>query len=852
MAEFIRCKHGISGRGGDFSGTGTKRHYPPNLEVEPIHREIHLDLNIPDATCRGKVVTTVQGKHGSAQKLSLNAVDFEAVEVTDTGGQGLTWRYDGRLIDITWDAPFTQGETRQVEVRYILNQPSTGLFFSSPDDTYPNRQCFAATDNESERARHWLPCIDLPNVRTTLDYHITADASLTILANGSLVDETATTDGRKTAHWTLKERCPSYLCCVAVGEFTRADDRAVEGVSISYFGASEFSEADLVRSFGRTPDIMEWMTRKLDHPFPYPKYYQFAVHGIGGAMENISLTSWDDKFVMDDALASEWTLLVDQINVHEMAHSYFGDLIVCRDFAHAWLKESWATYIETCYFQDCVSKDQGDLDYYTNANAYFSEADGEYKRPVVTREFATSWQMYDQHLYPGGACRLHTLRHELGNDVFWKAVQAYVKRFAHQVVETDDFRRVMEDVSGRSLGAFFDQWFFSKGYPDLKVSFSYDKETQLGTFDVEQKQVDEKANIEAFTLPMTFGWVVDGQLKTTTVRLDQAKQVVAIQMDDEPSQVRLDPHQHVLHKLSFNPGDDKLVEQLTQAEDIVGRIQAGRELADTGKLKNIRAIGDAYEKEPFFGVRLWWAHALGKAGTQSAIDVLIDCLARETDPKVLASLMRAAAQYRDGALSQAIEDRIDGGLPHLAHQAALEALGAQRDGAPFERLAGAATAEGFGGWAQTGAIRALAATHLKEASGHLLDLIGYGAIPERVRPHAVRALSIAATRQSDGLKARVREELENLLRDPSHLVQAAAMTALENLADPRAISALDKYKRTLSDQEQVRVQSAIESLRRSAKPSAGAKPKEFEKLQELVRTLREDLQKLEAKFDAKK
>ena len=78
------------------------------------------------------------------------------------------------------------------------------------------------------------------------------------------------------------------------------------------------------------------------------------------------------------------------------------------------------------------------------------------------------------------------------------------------------------------------------------------------------------------------------------------------------------------------------------------------------------------------------------------------------------------------------------------------------------------------------------------------------------------------------------------------------MTALENLADPRAISALDKYKRTLSDQEQVRVQSAIESLRRSAKPSAGAKPKEFEKLQELVRTLREDLQKLEAKFDAKK
>jgi len=386
----------------------------------------------------------------------------------------------------------------------------------------------------------------------------------------------------------------------------------------------------------------------------------------------------------------------------------------------------------------------------------------------------------------------------------------------------------------------------------LKVSFSYDKETKLGTFEIEQKQVDEKAKIEAFNLRMTFGWVIDGTLKTTSVQLDEAKQVVAIQMDEDPSQVRVDPHQHVLHKLSFNPGDDKLITQLTDAEDIVGRIQAGRELAETGKLKNIRAIGEAYGKEPFFGVRLWWAQALGKAGTQSAIEVLVDCLRNETDPKVLATLMRAAARYRDATLSQTIEARIDNGLPHLAHQAALEALGAQRANAPFDRLTRAATTEAFGGWAQAGAFRGLAATHREEASAHLLDLIGYGTVPERVRTHAVRALSTAAARQSDGLKARVRERLEDLLRDPSHLVRSAAMTALESLEDPRAIPALDNYRCTLSDQEQVRVQSAIESLRRTAKPAAGAKPKEFEKLQDLVQTLRDDLQKLEAKFEAKK
>ena len=71
-------------------------------------------------------------------------------------------------------------------------------------------------------------------------------------------------------------------------------------------------------------------------------------------MENISLVSWDERFVIDERLASEWTYLLDAVNVHEMAHSYFGDAVVCRDFAHAWLKESWATYIEQVWREDAV------------------------------------------------------------------------------------------------------------------------------------------------------------------------------------------------------------------------------------------------------------------------------------------------------------------------------------------------------------------------------------------------------------------------------------------------------------------------------------------------------------------
>ena len=275
-----------------------------------------------------------------------------------------------------------------------------------------------------------------------------------------------------------------------MGDFVRADDGVFHDgekeIPVAYFCSPQHTADDLRRSFGRTPAMLAWLTRKLEQPFPFPKYYQFAAPGINGAMENISLVSWTERYVLDATLATEWTYLLDAINIHEMAHSYFGDAVVCRDYAHAWLKESWATYIEQVYREETGGADEGQYVYYDHAKAYFEEADNKYQRPIVTRHFRSSWDMYDRHLYPGGACRLHTLRCELGDGVFWAAVRAYLQRYNGKVVETDDFRLIMEEFSGRSLGRFFDQWFHSPGYPDLKVTFRHDAEKQQGIFEIEQ------------------------------------------------------------------------------------------------------------------------------------------------------------------------------------------------------------------------------------------------------------------------------------------------------------------------------------------------------------------------------
>jgi aminopeptidase N len=836
----------------EFTLPGAERHYPPDLELEPTHLGINIHLDLEAQRCDATVSVTVVARSPGAHVLRLDGVDFEELRVADSDAALASFGYDGKAISIAWKDPFAQGDQRKVVLFYRVVRPTSGILFSRPSAAYPDAPLFAVTDHETERARYWLACLDHPSARPRIDWQIRAPRALTILAGGVLLSEEDHGDGEKTAHWRLDAPCPSYLVCFAVGDFIVLEDTPHHGIPIASYTTRTHDIENLRLTFGRTREMLAWLTAKLGLRFPYPKYFQFAVPGIGGAMENISLVSWDDNFLLDETLASEWNRLIEQVNIHEMAHSYFGDLVVCRDFAHAWLKESWATYIEQCWFEDLYGEDEKLYEFYTNALAYFGEADERYQRAIVTREFNTSWDMYDRHLYPGGACRLHTLRAEVGDGAFWAGVRDYVATFAGEVVETDDFRRILEKHSGRSLGKFFDQWFFSPGYPFLKVSFHFDPARSEGTFEIEQAQVDEKKGGTIFDLRLDVAWVVDGELQRQRVHLQEARQVVVVPMGRDPDQVRIDPEGNVLFKLEMNPGDDKLRRQITDATDIIGRILAGRELAKTGKSANIEAIAAAYRAESFWGVRAQLADALGRAGVQAAVAALADLVAFERDPRVLEPLFRAAGRYRDPALSAALQARLDGGLPYRATMAAYEALGAQREAAPFERLVAASAEVGFGGFAQAGALRGLGATHREEALEVLLARLEPGAVPARVRIAGVEGLAELGKTLIRRPRERAVERLVDLLRDPDIRIRKTAVAGLEAVGAGEAVPALEAVRGALAAQDSTRIDRAIRTIRREPDPKHVANEKAIDDLRAAVRKLRDEIEKLEARVGAEK
>ena len=833
---------------GEFTLSNPQAHYPPDLHLEPIHTDLKLHVDIDSESMEGTVTHTIRARRSGFRTIAFHAVDFEDVSVSDEEGAEVSFQYDGSQINIAWDEEFDRDQERKISISYKIVKPVTGLFFSQPTKAYPHLTRYAATDSESERARHWFPCIDHPTIRPTLAFHIRAKEEFTILANGAHEGEKKNGDGTKTVSWKLDHPCPSYLTCFALGEFVSAKDKDFEGMPVASFAAKEFTSEHLNRSFGRTRNMLAWMTKKLDRPFPYPKYFQFALPTFGGAMENISLVSWDDIFILDETLAKEWEWLVDQVNVHEMAHSYFGDSVVVRDFAHVWLKESWATYMETCWLEDSKGEDEMLYDLYTNAHAYFGESDDKYSRPIVTRKFDSSWTMFDRHLYPGGGVRLHMLRKTIGDDCFWSGVREYVKRFAQKVVETSDFRRILEDHSGKSLVQFFDQWFHSPGYPILKATFSYDSEKREGSFEIEQTQENKEKGIPLFDLPLELGWISRGMRHTEKIHLNRKKKSFRFSMD-EPEQIRIDPYSKTVHKLSFNPGDGLLRKQLTEAKDVVGRILAANELAATGKAKNIETIRNAYPSEPFWGVRIRWAEALAKAATSPAIEALVEIVKTEQDPMVLAPLFRACGEIREERINQAIQLRYKAGIGlYLAEGEALKALGAQKEEAPLDILKKAATTDKFSGLTQTSAFHGVAATRKKEGLKILSEATKAGNAPIRARSGAAAALGKLASYQDKKEKENTQEILEQLLlRDSFGRMNTAAARGLGALRESRALGSLETYRRRIAEQDRPELDRIMKSLREGGDSKISSLEKELEEIRSKYRKLEERIFAMETK-----
>ena len=803
-----------------------KPNYEPDLSLMPYHLDLRVQFDIPDERVDGTCCVFIRAIR-NANFIVLNAINFQNVSVRCVQGDDIAWTYDGSVLQVLFVAGLFAGDERTIEIQYFVESPPKALHFSYPDENYPNLPTWVVSDHETERARYWIPCVDNPMVHTTADFHITAPSNLVAMACGTLISqkkvsaEELKSDGpeMEVSHWSLDIPSPSYLLCVTVGDFIRVVEpefftSGSKQVQIAYYTTPDNTPSkSLVATYGETKSIMEWLTGRLQTSFPLPKYFQVSAYGIGGAMENMTLVTWDDSWLISPEMRNEYSVEVNRLVLHEMAHTFFGNIVAVRHFSHAWLKEGWAHYMECVFLEERYGINEFKYELFRSAEAYMGECE-QYVRPLVTREYEHSFLMYDKHLYPGGAWRIHMLRMLLGDSVFWEMTAKYLRKYWLKTVETAHFRLHVEEVSKRNLARFFDQWVYSPGFPKLTGEYEFDLKKGVVSLVLTQVQQNSHPDVNLFDFELEICFLFQsGVKKIVTVDFDQRKTAsVQLFTPIAPVGIIFDPMMKWLFHIDIDLPLSMHIHVLKSGLNIRNQIWAGQALIRHGTSSAIRQVFEAIKNEKFFGIRLSLLEAMASCGTRFDRFV-VKVLENEQNERCL-FLMLSYCTFKSPALRKYLLRVLKGGkLAPLAQRHALRCLGSQEILEDIDLIAEKALADnGFPYHVNKGAITALGLHGSIEALRILCKSVEYGKLNIRLRPFCVDAIAINAARQPKQEQDKVTKLLEELLGDNQYQVRKDAIGALALIGSVSSIHRIRSTLPSLATQDHPWVDSQINTL----------------------------------------
>ena len=470
------CEHGSSNA--TATAANGIRHYAPDRLVDVLHIKLDVTPDFDQRTVSGTARLSFAPIVKPLTKLRLDAIELNVGDVRSSA-QVDDFTASEKDITILFDPPIPAGQESWVEIEYSA-EPTKGLYFRTPEMGYPETDTHVWTQGEPHEARHWFPCFDYPNERSSSEIICHVPADMTVLSNGVQIAETVDGDA-KAVHWRQEKPHANYLICLVAGHLEKLE-KSHRDVPLAFYTQPTLAK-HAANSFRDTPEIMAFFEQEIGVDFPWDKYYQVTIRDfMWGGMENTSLTTLTHRTIFSDE--TENIHSTRGLDAHEMAHQWFGDYVTCKDWSHLWLNEGFATFYTHLFHEHKSGRDQYLYGLYRDAeNRILKETKD--RRPIVYKGYSSPGEQFDYRAYPKGSWVLHMLRSQLGPDLYRRCIQTYLKRHALSPVVTADLARVVEDVSGRSFDRFFDQWVYHPRFPDLSVSYQWDAAKKLAHISVE-------------------------------------------------------------------------------------------------------------------------------------------------------------------------------------------------------------------------------------------------------------------------------------------------------------------------------------------------------------------------------
>ncbi|MFP4365775.1 MAG: M1 family aminopeptidase [Bacteroidales bacterium] len=400
--------------------------------------------------------------------------------------------------------------------------PADGLIISP--NKHGQRTFFAS--NWPDQAHHWFPCNDHPADRATVNFTITAPSHYQVIATG-LLSKKINMPGKKTSHyWSSSVQIPTKSMTFAAAEFAVFYPGYIDSIPYSNWVYPQSMEEGF-NDFSVTPDILRFFSDMLGQ-YPFEKVANVQSTANQRGTENAGTIYYDEKSVTGDHTI-KYTI------VQELANQWFGSSVTESDWPHLWLSKGIATWLTGWYIEQNNGGEEL-IDRLILQREKIIDFTNEKLVPVVDHHPADYTELLNPNIYQKGSWILHMLRRDIGEKKLIETLVEFYEQFELSSASTNDFMKILENVSGQEMEQFFDDWLYSAGHPVLDVSTSF----KNGRLNMELLQTQQHKM--AFTFPLDIRFVFeDGKMQDHTFDIIFRRHEFIIDMPSEPVEIILDP-----------------------------------------------------------------------------------------------------------------------------------------------------------------------------------------------------------------------------------------------------------------------------------------------------------------------
>jgi len=506
-------------------------HHARHGSIDVLSYRFEIDLNDTTNLLRGVAdleIAFLQDVDHFALDLRGSGTDSAGMRVHGLTEHGKAAIYEHRSDQIILTGVHArQGEKRTYRIIYS-GIPADGLIISK--NKFGDRTFFG--DNWPNRGHHWLPLVDHPSDKASVEFLVHAPEHYQVVSVGTRQEEFRA-GGRVTSRWKTSYPLSTKMMVIGLSPFAVQHLTSASGIPVSSWVYPQNKEEGFL-DYGMAIQPLDYFESYVA-PYPFRKLANVQSKTVYGGMENASCIFYHERSVSGEQR-------IENLLAHEIAHQWFGDAVSEMDWHHIWLSEGFATYLTDLYIEHTHGREA--------FVASMLDEKGQVLRfarhrlaPIVDTTLPVSTRLLNKNSYEKAGWVLHMLRHHMGDETFRECLQVFYERFKYGNALTEDFLEVVEEVTGKAYAGFFQQWFYEAGHPVLSCTWK----NKGKSLEINLKQHQEQ-HVFQFPLEIEISGNA-GQSIRKILEVNAREQSVSYELPFRAKALILDPDTWLLYEL---------------------------------------------------------------------------------------------------------------------------------------------------------------------------------------------------------------------------------------------------------------------------------------------------------------